>query len=206
MSVHTLSFRWRAHRRLRAIAKWHPPFAAVCGELKAQATSLEELGLVIMDGSARPAAQKLFLGAALARSQTFFLGVLSLVKDNPLGAIVLLRAYVEVLAATAYVRKNRHQMKSMFEPTSRPGLETKIQTLVNEWTPMVRDLYRFLTDQFHFNNPHHQLQRVPGRAKDFIIARVYGDDEQLSSGVLTTLAQITEKQIQELRDLTSKML
>lgn len=200
MRTHTLSFRWRTNRQLGAIAKWRPPFGDVCAELKAQAIALDELGLAMMDGTSPPP-EKIFRGAALARSQTFFLGTLSLVKDNPLGAIVLLRAYVEVLAATAYVQKNRHHMKSMFEPASRPSLEKRIQTLVGEWTPMVRDLYRFLTDHFHFNNPHHQLQRIPGKNKDFVLARVYGDDEQLSSGVLTTLAQITERQIEEMRRL-----
>ena len=198
----TPSLPWEVSRdALSTLKQDHPKAIAMIQRLEELSSEVDRLGLLVMDATGS-VARKNFLSAVFARTRTLFDGIVCLIQlENYLGAVILLRAFVEVLAATAYVRKYPQHVKALFNPRNRPGLEKRIQVLVSEWDPKVRDIYRELTEHFHFNSAHYQLQRIHREEGEVVLAQVFGYGDELVASLLATVIRLAEKQLTELRDI-----
>lgn len=176
--------------QLRLIRDQYPQLSKDCDQLSALSTAIDSSLIYVLD-SKLPADRKHFIKAMACRARTLFDGVISLkASENDLGAFILLRALLELLASFAYVRKYPKRISAMFiqMETNRPAtIGQRLNCLFSEW-PRARNIYKILSCQAHAMEARYLIQRVPQTtALDLAIAHVYQPHDQARTKVVLRL-------------------
>lgn len=175
---------------LLIIRDQYPQLAKDCDQLSTLSTTIDSSLLNALN-SKLPAVQKHFISAMACRARTLFDGVISLkASENDLGAFILLRALLELLASFAYIRKHPKCISAIFAlmPDDHPAsMGRRMNCLYSEW-PRARKIYDILSSQAHAMEARYVIRRVPQtKTADLAIGHVYLPHDQARTKVILEL-------------------